>query len=228
MAKGKGVKKIVIAVLAIFGMVFLSNMVFADPINVGDTIYLYDREGTTGGGEFGVAKSSGGLELFRTFCLERYEYFTPGAAYIVSGISESAFLGGVGGGLTGDPLDPRTAYLYTQFRAGTLSNYDYTSNSSAHILDANSLQWAFWLFEQEIATVTDAQALAWISEAETAIANGTWSGLGNVRVINLVDALGNRKQDQLVMVPEPSTLLLLGAGLLGLGILGRKKFRIKP
>ena len=29
-------------------------------------------------------------------------------------------------------------------------------------------------------------------------------------------------------VPEPNTLLLLGAGLLGLGLLGRRKFRTKP
>jgi hypothetical protein len=29
-------------------------------------------------------------------------------------------------------------------------------------------------------------------------------------------------------VPEPSTLLLLGAGLIGLGLLGRRKFRTKP
>jgi hypothetical protein len=34
-------------------------------------------------------------------------------------------------------------------------------------------------------------------------------------------------QDYLTPVPEPSTLLLLGAGLLGLGILGRKKFKAK-
>ena len=37
--------------------------------------------------------------------------------------------------------------------------------------------------------------------------------------------IGDRAQDFLVLVPEPTTLLLLGAGLLGLGFLVRRKIR---
>ena len=51
-------------------------------------------------------------------------------------------------------------------------------------------------------------------------------------VLNLYDDSNTLKQSQLRRVPrpvpEPSTLLLLGIGLIGFGILGRKKFRTRP
>ena len=46
-------------------------------------------------------------------------------------------------------------------------------------------------------------------------------GTGDVGVMNLVGASGN-KQDQLALVPEPMTLILLGTGLIGVGIFRRK------
>jgi hypothetical protein len=114
------------------------------------------------------------------------------------------------------------------FATNQLSNYDY-NDPTKRVLDANSLQLAFWFLENEINPIADTQALEWIKEAEAAITSGTWIGLGNVRVLNISwAATGQPAQSQLVLVPEPSTLLLLGAGLLGLGILGRKKFRTKP
>jgi hypothetical protein len=41
-------------------------------LSVGDTIRFYDREGTTGGGEFGAALAGAvpNPELFRTFCVQ--------------------------------------------------------------------------------------------------------------------------------------------------------------
>ena len=193
----------------------MGQKAYADPINVGDTIYLSTMVSGFNGGPFGVRSSPTGGPLFITFCLERDEYFYPNQGYTVYNISDTATAGGANTN-GGDLLDPRTAYLYTMFRNQQLSsliNFDY--NNSDHLI---SLQKAIWLIEEEISSTDDVFANALV-----VLAAGKWTDIGNVRVINL--GVDGRNQDQLVLVPEPTTLLLLGSGLGGLALFRRYRRR---
>jgi len=208
------ISRLMITVMTILAICFLTTTSNADPINVGDTIYLSTIVSGFNGGPFGVKTSPSGSILFITFCLETDEYFYPNQPYRVNNISDVAIAGGSNTN-SGDPLDPRTAYLYTMFRYGTLP-IDYNNSN-----DLIALQRAIWLIEEEISSTTDTKANDLV-----ALANKSgWTTIGDVRVINL--GVNGLNQDQLVMVPEPSTLLLMGAGLIGFGIFGRKRFKRK-
>jgi hypothetical protein len=123
-------------------------------------------------------------------------------------ISDRAINGGVGP--VGDPIAFETAWLYTQFINHTLFGYTYGDNSSA-----NALQDAIWYFEGEGGSYN---AFAQLADAANPI------DIGNVRVLNLKNASGGNAQDVLIVVtPEPLSLLLLGAGLIGLAGLRRKE-----
>jgi len=168
-------------------------------------------------------------DSFQTFCLEVNEYvWGAGSGATYDWVLNTAALAGSGGAVNGqDPLDARTAFLYSQFVQGTLSDYDFANASGRRISDGQALQDAIYYIEQEQGSVGGKAAL-WVAEAQAAIDHGLWSGLGNVRVLNLYDydnsdsvaehfgysddEFTTYRQDLLVVVPEPATLAILALG----------------
>lgn len=174
---------------------------------------------------------------FQTFCLERTETIALNTAYYVD-IDTAAKNGGFGGSVAGaDPLSYSTAWLYTQFRNGTLddglfgiSGFSYNANAS---MDA--LQLAFWKLEDELDSswLTRYNSSALAKSLVTAATASGWTSLGDVRVMNLYSnysltgGFSGAKQSQLYLmpVPEPETYAMLLAGLGLMGAVARRRNR---
>ncbi|MHC5060335.1 MAG: hypothetical protein ACYTFK_04530 [Planctomycetota bacterium] len=152
-------------------------------------------------------------DIFNTYCMEYNEYFRPGSIYYAD-VSTSAQRGGEE---VEDPLDERTAYLYTNYLNG---QYDAVSEMD--------IQEAIWYIEGEGGSNNSL-----VAEATAAVADGLWSGIGNIRVLNLwrfYDSESNTysgwAQDQLVaisVIPAPGAILLGSVGTVFVGWLRRRK-----
>ncbi|MFT3686235.1 MAG: PEP-CTERM sorting domain-containing protein [Phycisphaerales bacterium] len=169
------------------------------------------------GGEFTVTPTSGYLgeaglpadlsnSSWESFCMEHNEVFSPGGSYNMN-INVAAVEGGAGGPSLA--LDPRTAYLYWNFRMGTLLGYDYGAGRQS---TAGDLQAAIWYIQGNQAGGSNNY---FVALAETVIGLGGWSGIGDVRVLNVYDGNGNLAQDQLTIVPTPGAAALMGLGMIG-------------
>ena len=201
----------------------------------------------------GAFRATIGGSSWTTFCLELNENFTPGASYRVASTGLDAIGGGWGNGDPGtdprsndtgiDTISPQTAFLYDKFLKGTIPGYDGSAPAQA------SLQLSFYFLENEVLEKKPSGREFDQLYFDDALANGG-NGLAHsfvaialdykgdeyfgVKVFNPVtnDLDQNKIQSMLYQegdpnqpVPEPGTMVLLGSGLAGLAVWGRKKFR---
>jgi hypothetical protein len=221
MNKGKLILSLVSGLIL---LAFSATSGFTYPVQ-GDWIYFGrdGTKGTTNGGEFSV-HDSGGNKLFETFCLEKDEYISLGVNYLVGSITTDAIRGGINTN-SNDPLDPKTGYLFYKYTIGQLNGYldDDTS--------ANALQEVIWFIEEELTgkiynDLSD-KAKIFYNDAGANAESSLWG----VKVLNMYQGYNAQGlptgfvQDQLVYqhAPEPGTLFLVGAGLLGLGAKFRRR-----
>jgi hypothetical protein len=195
-----------------------------------DRIKVTGSNGTTGGGAFTVKNLSNNSMLdYTTFCIEFNENLSYNTEYIVKKISDRAYDGGVGGqdGQGGDPLSNATKWLFFNYVKGTLDDlglgFQYNSAGS------DSLQRAIWRLENEISSTTDNLANTLYTKAmlydkydsfDDCVAVMHLEKYGDTTIQDLLVADTSR---DIPPVPEPSTLLLTGLGLVGVAYLRRKR-----
>lgn len=187
------------------------------PVESGDHIKLFDLNDDvhypqySNGGPFRVdnLETAAANDLI-TFCMERDETIWYGQEYVAD-LSTIAQRGGVNTN-DGDPLDPLTAYLFTNFYHGT---------NGGNTWSTADLQEVIWFIEEEFDThLLSPGALVLKGLAETN-SNGS---LYDVRVMNLKDLAGNHGQSMLTVVPEPATVVLWGiCGVCGLLVVRRRR-----
>ena len=208
--KGSIVKKILFLTCSVFLALFIANGVNAFSVDVDDLFKLSRGPGSGPGGAFKVDVLGKGSDFdFFTFCVEMNEYINFSDTFRVAALSYTTNAGG-------KTITEQTAWLYHNALNNTLSGYTY--NNSSH---NNELQNTIWKSIGYNVLVGDL-GTGWLTASNNLIGTKNFYG---VQVANLVYAInGYKAQDQLVKVPEPGTMLLLGIGLLGIAIVSRRKF----
>src|SRR5580692_6325933 len=163
----------------------------------------------------GYSAATADATSFETFCVETMEDFNPGGTYNVDISQSIKFNNGQFSAPDGGALTLGAAWLYSQFAAGTLQNYDYIDGGRQQ--SAGNLQNALWYLEGEISSPTDAlinsgaDGTTFYNEALAAVGaaniNNASDGAYGVVVLNMYapnqdGSDGTPAQDQLMVVPD--------------------------
>ena len=217
----------VISLMMAFSII-VAPEVMADIISQGDYVELTAYNSIGGGGIMTYAVShNGGTNVafsYDTFCIQENVYVTPGVWYPVANVSNTVgFFNAIPPPDGAGTLKGAVDYLFYMYKSGA-----YTSFGLNEQADFQKLLWELQLGLSPTSTGTP-----WASDLTNYNNSSGLQHPWGTMVINIVSGkdsngyTGPDIQNQLYnQVPEPSTIFLLGSGLIVLGLSGfRKKFK---
>ncbi len=237
-----------IAIVAVLGRTSTE----ASVIKQGDYLRIYDGPGTGNGGEFKVRFGSsnpnntgwGNIPFaFHTFCCELSEDIALGnTTYRVAGISMNTMI------TEPKALSKGAAWLFQSFwdntnrglasvGSATVGGLSYALEGTTRNNDARAVQLAIWhmmgwidsnftgqsgsTYEKNKAAQLVANASAQFGGAHLSAASANET---RVRIINIQNLDGTNRQDQLVVIPEPGSILVWGVlALASVGLNNRRR-----
>ncbi len=224
----------IICLVSVFIMM-AASAAMADTIIAGDYVLItygnYNPDDNAGIMTYDVSLDKGQTTAFTysTFCIQDNVYIYLNNWYPVASLSNTV---GLFGNSNGDgKLNGAVGYLFYRYKSGT-GGYDMSTLSNQ--ADFQELLWNLQGTEESGNPFNVSTSTPWYNDYLAYLNPGnnlqhSWG----TEVINIATSLSNGAysgpdiQNQLYNntdpVPEPTTLLMVGAGLLGIGLLRRVK-----